>query len=103
MQDENTDGYAGAGGYGVAAKTVQLRDDASRKSISTAAAPESIEAIAAKYAYDGKTVKLSRDEVRQRNQLIREIRKQTQMTLKEIGLLFGGLSESMVGKIVKGD
>lgn len=103
MQDESTGGYAGAGGYGVADKTAQPRDDASRKSASAVTAPESVEAIAAQYAEAGKAAKLSRDEIRQRNQLIREIRKQTQMTLKEIGLLFGGLSESLVGKIVKGD
>ncbi|MDF2963950.1 MAG: hypothetical protein K0S39_5685, partial [Paenibacillus sp.] len=36
-------------------------------------------------------------------QMIRETRKQTQMTLKEIGILFGGLSESMVSKILKED
>lgn len=101
LQDEGTDGYAGADGHGVAVKTAQPQDAASRTS--AIVSPPSIEAIAAQYAEAGKTANLSRDEIRQRNENIRALRKQTQMTLKEIGLLFGGLSESMVGKIVKGD
>jgi DNA-directed RNA polymerase specialized sigma subunit len=80
-----------------------IQADERRKAIPLAP-QEFFQAIAANYGVDRKASREKRsNEVQQRNQMIRETRKQTQMTLKEIGILFGGLSESMVSKILKED
>jgi DNA-directed RNA polymerase specialized sigma subunit len=80
-----------------------IQADERRKAIPLAS-QEFFQAIAANCGVDRKASREKRsNEVQQRNQMIRETRKQTQMTLKEIGILFGGLSESMVSKILEED
>jgi hypothetical protein len=104
MRDETADEYKGAGGYGAGfTKVALLQADEPRKDIPLAS-QEFFKAIAANCGVDWHASREKRsNEVQQRNQMIRETRRQTQMTLKEIGILFGGLSESMISKILKED
>ena len=53
----------------------------------------------------GKTQNLSLDQIiydkKKRNEMIKIVREASTLTLKQIGEIFGGLSESAVSKILK--
>jgi len=107
MQGEAMDGDNGtvalAGLFGTALQ--QTADDTEdREQIPALEAEELLRPIATTYGEGSEDNRKKRSrQVGNRNQAIREMRKRTQMTLKEIGSLFGGLSESMISKILKTD
>lgn len=64
---------------------------------------EVLQTIAADCGFAIEEIKKKRsDNVEHRNTIIRALRSQTQLSLKEIGQLIGGLSESMISRIVRG-
>jgi len=60
---------------------------------------EVVEMVAAEYGVDIKNSKELPMPIR--NELILRIRQRSQLTLRQIGEMFGGISESMVSKIIK--
>jgi hypothetical protein len=101
MRDDAEDKYSGAGDYGVGnVRALILPGEQPGKKSPGYEISALIQTATADYAgSDGK--KLSHDAIQRRNQIMRELRRRTRMTLKELGQLFGGLSESMVGKILR--
>ena len=104
MREETAEEYNAAEGGASRIGTVFQQTAEPRKPISTLKAEELSQLIAAACGEEMEDIREKRSsQVGTRNQAIREIRKRTQMTLKEIGLLFGGLSESMISRILKTD
>jgi hypothetical protein len=101
MQGETLEEYKGSGGYGV--DSAKLVSDERRLPVpSTTQA--FLQGLAANYSIGLEAgYEWRKDEIELRNQMIREARKQTQITLKEIGTIFGRLSESMISRILKQD
>lgn len=102
MRDETSDEYMRMEGSGNYFKTVLQQVAEDKKPIPVPKAQELSPRIAAVFEPDREDYRdKRRSQVGNRNKAIREMRKRTQMTLKEIGLVFGGLSESMISRILK--